>query len=174
MDNTNRPPIIGVCGGHAASAGYLAQAAEAGALIAGKGWWLICGGLSGVMEAACKGAASKGGFTIGVLPGIDAASANPHVSLPIATGIGHCRNAIITSTADVVLAIDGAAGTLSEICFSIIHETPVVLLCLEPTNIDMGGISINLSNSTGFTVVYNARAAVEEIESLLEGADNGS
>jgi uncharacterized protein (TIGR00725 family) len=93
--------------------------AEAGAV-------LVCGGRGGVMEAACRGAKSANGLTIGILPGKSWSEANPYVDIPIVTGIGEARNAIITRTAQAVIAIGGSYGTLSEIAFALSFGTPVV------------------------------------------------
>ena len=93
--------------------------AEAGAI-------LICGGRGGVMAAACRGAKSASGLTIGVLPGDSAAEANPYVDIPIVTGIGEARNIIIVRTAHAVIAVGGEFGTLSEIAFALKLGRPVV------------------------------------------------
>jgi uncharacterized protein (TIGR00725 family) len=80
---------------------------------------LICGGLGGVMEAACRGARQAGGTTVGILPGTDRSAANPYVDIAIATGLGEARNAIVARSADALIAIGGAYGTLSEIAFAL-------------------------------------------------------
>jgi uncharacterized protein (TIGR00725 family) len=90
-------------------------AEEVGRRIADAGYGLICGGLGGVMEAACRGARNAGGLTVGVLPGAEVAEANAHVSVAIPTGMGQMRNVIIVMAARTVIAIGGSAGTLSEI-----------------------------------------------------------
>jgi uncharacterized protein (TIGR00725 family) len=87
---------------------------------------LICGGEGGVMEAACKGAFSAGGLTIGILPGNNRNQANPFVSIPIVTGIGSARNYIVARSAQAVIAIGGGYGTLSEICFALKNGIPVI------------------------------------------------
>jgi len=97
-----------------------------GSLIALRGATLICGGLSGVMEAASKGAKSHGGLTIGILPHNDKKEANPYIDIPIATGLGLTRNAIIARAADVLIAVGGEYGTLSEIAFALQMGKPVV------------------------------------------------
>jgi len=94
---------------------HAALAEEVGRRIARAGCGLICGGLGGVMEAACRGARNAGGLTVGVLPGVEAAEANPHVSVAIPTGMGQMRNVIIVMAARAVIAIGGGTGTLSEI-----------------------------------------------------------
>ena len=104
-----------------------AQAAEiVGRELARGGATVICGGRGGVMEAACRGARSAGGLTVGLLPGDDPASANPYVDVAIATGLGEARNAIVARTARAVVAIGGRYGTLSEIAFALKRGLPVV------------------------------------------------
>jgi uncharacterized protein (TIGR00725 family) len=119
-------PIIGVIGGSAPTKEEMAAAKAVGRALAKAGAVLICGGRGGVMEAACRGAKSAKGLTIGILPGIDRSEANPYVDIPIITGIGEARNAIITRTAQVVIAVGGSYGTLSEIAFALSFGTPVV------------------------------------------------
>lgn len=119
-------PIIGVIGGSAPTAEEATAAEAVGRTLAEKGAILICGGRGGVMAAACRGAKSGGGLTIGILPGTHRGQANPYVDIPIATGIGEARNAIITRTAQAVIAIGGSYGTLSEIAFALAFGVPVV------------------------------------------------
>ncbi|HET9016378.1 MAG TPA: TIGR00725 family protein [Thermomicrobiaceae bacterium] len=107
--------MIAVCGPHDASADELALAEALGRAIAGAGHALICGGRGGVMEAACRGAKHAGGTTIGILPGRDRAEANPWVDHAICTGLGEARNAVVVASGDVVIAVGGGFGTLSEI-----------------------------------------------------------
>ncbi len=104
------------------------MAEEVGFLVAKRGAALICGGLSGVMEAACRGAKRAGGLTIGVIPTIVKADANPHVDVVIATGMGTARNVIIVRSADAIIAIDGSFGTLSEISHAFEQGKRVVSL----------------------------------------------
>ena len=112
--------MIAVVGpGRDASAEELASAEEAGAALASAGAVLICGGLGGVMEAACRGARSEGGMTIGLLPGTDREEANGWVVLALPTGLGEGRNALIVRAADAIVAIGGGWGTLSEIAFAL-------------------------------------------------------
>lgn len=87
---------------------------------------LVCGGLGGVMEAACKGASLAGGVTIGILPGDSRRSANPYVQIPIVTNLGEARNVIVVKTAQAVIAIGGGYGTLSEIGHALKNNIPVV------------------------------------------------
>jgi len=123
---TNQKKFIAVIGGNQCSSAGLRAAEEVGGELARRGAILICGGLSGVMEAACKGAQSAGGITIGVLPGDSRQSANPYVQIPIVTGMGYARNAIIVKSAQAIIAIDGSYGTLSEIGHALQSGIPVI------------------------------------------------
>src|SRR3954452_20158339 len=104
----------------------LHAAGDVGRRIADAGGIVVCGGLRGVMEAACRGARSADGITVGLLPGADPGDANPFVSVAIPTGIGELRNGLVVRAADVVIAIGGEWGTLSEIALAIKNGTPVV------------------------------------------------
>ncbi len=119
-------PLIGVIGGASPTAEEIAAAEAVGRTLAEGGAALVCGGLGGVMEAACRGAKSAGGLTIGILPGVDRSEANPYVDIPIVTGIRCARNVIITRTAQAVVAVGGSYGTLSEIAFALSFGVPVV------------------------------------------------
>jgi len=103
-----------------------ALAEAVGREIARRGAVLVCGGRGGVMEAACRGAKAEGGITVGILPGTDRQEANPYVDIPIVTGLGEARNALIVRTADAVVAIRGGYGTLSEIGLALKMGRPVV------------------------------------------------
>ncbi|GAF97894.1 unnamed protein product, partial [marine sediment metagenome] len=103
------------------------ELAEAvGRELARRGVILVCGGLGGVMKAACKGASSEGGITIGILPGDNRRQANPYVQIPIITGIGYARNAIVVKSAQAVIAVGGSYGTLSEIGHALQNDIPVI------------------------------------------------
>lgn len=101
-------------------------AEELGRLLAEAGAVVVCGGLGGVMEAVCRGARSAGGLTLGILPGGDRREANPYVEVAVPTGLGEARNALVVRSADVVVAVAGGYGTLSEIAFALRDGTPVV------------------------------------------------
>ncbi len=107
--------IIGVIGGSKCTPHIRKIAYQLGKGIARKGHYIVCGGLGGVMEAVCQGARHGGGITIGLLPGKDKREANPYIDIPLVTAMSHARNAIIVRTADVLVAVDGKYGTLSEI-----------------------------------------------------------
>jgi uncharacterized protein (TIGR00725 family) len=117
MEINNRPRI-GVIGGSRAGKKFLEMAHEVGRLVAEKGGILVCGGMGGVMEAACRGAKEAGGLTVGIIPGARRAEANAFVDIPIATGLGYARNSLVVMNSDVIIAIDGEYGTLSEIAYA--------------------------------------------------------
>ena len=112
--------------GSGATPAELGAAEEVGGLLAEAGAVVVCGGLGGVMEAACRGASTAGGLTLGILPGRDRRDANPHVQVAVPTGLGEARNALVVRAADAVVAVGGAYGTLSEIALALKSGTPVV------------------------------------------------
>ncbi len=101
---------------------------QVGQLVAGKGAALFTGGLGGVMEAASKGAREAGGLTVGILPGSSVKEANPYVDIPIATDMGHARNAVLVRSCHAVVAVSGEYGTLSEIALALKMGVPVVTI----------------------------------------------
>ena len=123
---TDKKKFIAVIGGGECSAKEAELAEEVGREIARRGTILVCGGLSGVMEAACKGASSEGGVTIGILPGDSRKQANRYVQIPIVTGLGYARNVIVVKSAQAVIAIGGSYGTLSEISHALQSNIPVI------------------------------------------------
>jgi uncharacterized protein (TIGR00725 family) len=118
--------FLAVVGSASCDIATAALAEEVGHEIARLGAVLICGGRGGVMEAACRGARSAGGTTVGILPGTDRAQANPYVDIPIVTGLGEARNALVVRSADAVIAVRGGYGTLSEIALALKMGRPVV------------------------------------------------
>ncbi len=141
-------PIIGVIGGSTCTTTEAALADETGRLLAERGAVLVCGGLSGVMEAAAKGAKANGGMTVGILPGADPAAANPYIDVPLATGLGEMRNLLIVRTAQALVAIGGGVGTLSEIALAQRIGKPVV------------GLHDSFRNAVDIPRVQTAAAAV--------------
>jgi uncharacterized protein (TIGR00725 family) len=109
---------IAVIGGGICSQEGAEMAQRLGRMLAEEGHVVICGGLGGVMEAVCRGTRDAGGTTVGILPG-EKEDANPWVSVSIATGMGHARNAIIVKSADALIALPGEHGTLSEIALGL-------------------------------------------------------
>jgi len=122
----NNKKFIAVIGGGQPSPQEAQLAEEVGRELAKQGVILVCGGLSGVMESACKGAQSEGGVTIGILPGGSRQTANPYVQIPIVTGIGYARNVAVVKSAQAVIAIGGSYGTLSEIGHALQSGIPVI------------------------------------------------
>lgn len=139
--------FIGVIGAGDCNDDVAAKAEAVGREIAKRGGVLICGGLGGVMEAAAKGAASQGGLTIGILPTSHKKDANPYIDIAICTGMGQARNAIIALTSDVLIAVGGEYGTLSEIALGLKAGKPVISL---------GGWNIK-----GMLIANNAEEAVK-------------
>lgn len=103
-------------------------ARQLGRGLAGLGVEVVCGGLGGVMEGVCRGAKEQGGMTLGILPGFEHQEANQWVEVSIATGLGHARNQMVALNGDVVVAVGGAYGTLTELGFAKIHGRPVIAL----------------------------------------------
>jgi uncharacterized protein (TIGR00725 family) len=118
--------FIAVIGGSQCSPQEASLAEEVGLELARRGAILVCGGLSGIMEAACRGANSEGGVTIGILPGESRQTANRYVQIPIVTGIGYARNMAVVKSAQAVIAISGSYGTLSEISHALQSGIPVI------------------------------------------------
>jgi uncharacterized protein (TIGR00725 family) len=119
---------IGVIGAGKCAKKLRDQAYEVGKAVAESGAVLVCGGLKGVMEAAAQGAHEAGGLTIGIVPGIDRNQASPFCDIVIATGMGSARNVIIVQTADVIVALHGKYGTISEMAIALKLGKPVVSL----------------------------------------------
>jgi len=124
--SVDRKLTIAVIGGGKCTAQEAVLAETVGRELAKRGAFLVCGGLTGVMEAACRGAAIESGVTVGILPTENPSDANPYIQIPIATGIGHARNLAVVRSAQAVIAIDGDYGTLTEIGFALKGGIPVV------------------------------------------------
>ncbi len=103
-------------------------AEEVGRLLAGRGATVVTGGLGEVMAAACRGAKSAGGRTVGIVPGTERGAANEWVDVAVATGIGHARNLAVVASADAAIAVGGSWGTLAEIAYARTLGRPVVIL----------------------------------------------
>jgi len=117
---------IGVIGSSRPSPESVRLAEAVGRLLGQAGVVLICGGLGGVMEAAARGAAGAGGLTVGLLPGTQAADANPFIALPLPTGLSYARNILVVRASQALIAIEGGYGTLSEIAFALQLGVPVI------------------------------------------------
>lgn len=118
--------LVAVVGAGVCSASEAALAREVGVRLATAGMGVVCGGRGGVMAAACEGARSAGGLTVGLLPGSDRREANPWVEIVLPTGLGEARNTLVVRSAGAVIAIGGEFGTLSEIAFALKLGIPVI------------------------------------------------
>ncbi len=147
---------IGVVGPRETTGAQRAAAEEVGALLAGCGFTVICGGRQGVMQAACEGVARNGGLSIGLLPDADPSLANPFVGIAIATGIGEARNALIARAAYCLIAIGDSFGTLSEVALG--RQFGKLVIGLE------GAARVD-----GVMHVSSAKAAVTRVAELALG-----
>lgn len=120
------PPYVAVCGGSAYEENAAGLARDVGVALAREGAIVLCGGGGGVMEAVCEGVRSEGGLAIGFLPGDRRDAANAFVDVALPTGFGEMRNMLLVRASDVVIAIEGEFGTLSEIGFALRLGIPVV------------------------------------------------
>jgi len=152
---------IGVIGDGVSDDKTYQVAYEVGQLIAERGATLVCGGLGGVMEGACKGAKSKGGLTVGILPSEDREWANPFVDVAIPTGLGEARNTLVARCADAVIAVGGQFGTLSEIALALKMKKPVV-------GIDTWELVRQNRKDGSIKSVTNPQAALAAVYQVLE------
>jgi uncharacterized protein (TIGR00725 family) len=150
--------FIGVIGGSDVSPKVAALAQEVGREIARHKAVLVCGGMGGVMEAACKGATAEGGLTVGILPGDSRKQANKYVRIPIVTGIGYARNVAVVKSSQAVIAIDGSYGTLTEMGYALQAGIPVIGLDTWAFN----------SKSQPECEVIKAKTALEAVEKAFE------
>ena len=154
--------IIAVIGASSCSAEEAKLAETVGEQLAQRGATIICGGLGGVMEAVCRGAKSKDGLTIGILPGESLNMANPWVDIPIATGVGYARNMAVVKSAQAVIAIGGNYGTLSEIAYALKSGIPVI-------GLNTWSLSRNGQEDDSIIRVHSAAEAVDKAISLAKG-----
>ncbi|UCG39773.1 MAG: TIGR00725 family protein [bacterium] len=148
--------MIGVIGSGDPEKRHDPLAMKVGSLIAGRGAVMVCGGLSGIMEAASRGVSEAGGIAIGILPGSQRRDANPYVNYAIPTGMGVARNVLVVRASDALIALPGGAGTMSEIALAINVGRPVV---------DLG--------DWGIEGTVKAGTAEEAVDMALERASGG-
>lgn len=154
MQHADRPRIS-VVGAHRIVDEVEATAERIGEALAGRDVVLVTGGLGGVMAAACRGYKQAGGpLSVGILPGEDRSAANDHVDLAVATGLGHARNALVALNGDVVVALPGAGGTMSEIGMARAIGTPVVAVGFW-------------DDQTGVTVAKTVEEALDRVDEVL-------
>ena len=156
----NKKRLIAVIGGGQCSREEAQLAEEIGRELARQGAILGCGGLGGVMEAACRGASSEGGITIGILPGDSRQAANPYVQIPIVTGLGYARNIAVVKSAQAVIAIAGSYGTLSEISHALQSGIPVI-------GLNTWSLSRNEQQDNSIIPAQNAVEAVNKALSFI-------
>ncbi|WP_135303424.1 TIGR00725 family protein [Haloarcula amylovorans] len=147
---------VSVIGGSKISDEQYRQARTVGRLLAKADHEVVCGGLTGVMEAVCRGANDEGGHTIGILPGERRAAANDYIDTVVATGLGNARNVLVVMNGAAVIAIDGKAGTLSELGHALDMGRPVAGLGTH-----------ELDELDGIEHVDSPKAAVEHVESTV-------
>ncbi|HEX2957441.1 MAG TPA: TIGR00725 family protein [Chitinispirillaceae bacterium] len=162
---TVRKPVIGVIGAGDASGELYDTAYEIGKLIALRGASLVCGGLGGVMEAASRGASENNGLVIGILPGDAKTDANQYVDIVIPTGMGHARNLLVVKTADVIIALPGAFGTLSEIALAL-NENKSVVFLPGTWDIKKAGVVDSARFKEAFTTVQAIGLALDALRGL--------
>ena len=156
--------IISVIGSSTAKPEHAALAEEVGRELARRGIMVACGGMTGVMEAACRGAKAEGGTTIGILPGRRGSPFNSYVDIPIFTTLGYARNIIVVHSGEACIAIGGAFGTLSEIAYALDAKIPVVGLSSWPLTIKGDGDPI-------VDGVVPASDAVDAVEKAIAAAN---
>jgi len=157
--------IIGVIGASSCSPEEAKLAENVGELLAQRGVIVVCGGLGGVMEAVCRGAKSKDGLTVGILPGQDSSMANPWVDIPVVTGLGEARNVVVVKSTQSVIAIGGSYGTLSEIAYALKSSIPVI-------GLNTWSLSRNGPEDDSIIKVQSAAAAVDKAISLAKRPKN--
>jgi uncharacterized protein (TIGR00725 family) len=145
---------VSVIGGGSVGEATAERARAVGRLLAERGYVVVCGGLGGVMEAVCAGASEVGGETMGILPTADRRDANEYVDTAVATGLGHARNAMVVMNGDAVVAVDGGAGTLSELGFAGVFDRPVA--------------GLGTHDVAGVEAVDTAEEAVDYVAAALE------
>jgi uncharacterized protein (TIGR00725 family) len=148
---------VSVIGGSEVERRNYERARRVGCLLGERDHEVVCGGLTGVMEAVCRGASESGGRTTGILPGPDRAAANQYVDVAVATGMGNARNALVVLNGDAAIAIDGSTGTLSEIGLALDYGRSVA--------------GLDTHDVAGVEAVETPEAAVEYVEDRVQGGE---
>ena len=157
-----RAVYVGVIGGRRCGGEIAELAFQVGRGIAEQGWILVCGGMGGVMEHACRGARSRNGVTLGILPGDSRDRGNPYLSCSVVTGLGEARNVLVVKSSQALIAIDGSYGTLSEIALANAAGIPVV--GLRSWQLDA---QENRGQGLFSRVVDDPNEAIQTIKSLI-------
>ncbi len=163
--------MISVVGGSDTDEDSLRVAEEVGAEIARQGAVLVCGGLGGVMEAACRGARREGGITVGIIPTSEHADANEYVDIVIPTAMGHARNFLVARSGHGVIVIDGQAGTLSEIAIAWFTGRPIAAIA------STGGWAARLAgtqiDNRREDMIYRATSASDAVNYIMSAIKRG-
>ena len=149
-----RKLLISVIGGHKNNVKVDSLAHNIGKIIAKVGGIVVCGGLYGVMEAVSRGSKEAKGTTIGLIPGRDKKDANPYIDIVIPTTIGYARNAMVACSGDIIIALPGSHGTLSEICYGFVYGKPII---------DMGNWKLK-----GMIKVKGLKGLEEKLKELIK------
>ncbi|MFX0090543.1 MAG: TIGR00725 family protein [Candidatus Hodarchaeota archaeon] len=165
-------PMIGVIGDSEIDCQDLVELAyKIGQLIAKKGAALVCGGRTGVMEFACKGAFDAGGLTIAILPTHKKSDANSFCKIRIPTGLGWARNSLVVLASDVVIAIGGKSGTLSEIAYAWMYEKPIIALTsklVKGWSTELAGKKIDDRRDNAIIPADSAEKAIDIAFKIIE------
>jgi len=151
---------ISVIGGHACDIKVESLAQKVGKIVASVGAVLVCGGLEGVMDASARGAHEAGGLTIGLLPGTKKSDANAFIDIALPTTIGFARNAMVACSADIIVALPGSHGTLSEIAYGLCYKKPII---------DLGGW--NREGMISVTDIDDAAVKIQQMVTELKMRD---
>lgn len=173
----SRRPQVSVIGNASGPDSLMALAAELGEACVDRGWRIVCGGLGGVMQAVGEGARrsarATGGDVVGLLPTLDPSTANPFVDVAIPTGLQHGRNVLVVSSGDVVVALGGGAGTLSELALAWQMDKPIVALTGEPGWAKtLAGQALDHRRSDRIHEAATVEEAVERVAELLKKSPN--
>ena len=160
--DSDKKLTIAVIGGGRCSPKEAVLAEAVGRELAKREAILVCGGLGGIMEAACRGATIESGVTIGILPGDDPTTCNKFVQIPVATGVGYARNIAVVESSQAVIAIDGDYGTLSEIAYALKSDIPVI-------GLNTWALSRNGQEDNSIIEAEDAVDAVEKAVALARG-----
>jgi len=153
--------MVAVIGGGQCSEEEAGLAREVGRRLAREDIILVCGGMGGVMEAACQGAREEEGITLGILPGEIRAMANSYVQIPVVTGLGYARNVAVVKSAQAVIAIGGSYGTLSEIGHALQSKIPVI-------GLNTWALVKNGSEDVAITIALSPDEAVQKALGLIK------
>lgn len=144
---------VAVVGGRRTTEATYDRARRLGRALAECDHGVVCGGYGGVMEAVSRGANEGGGHAVGILKGTDPAAGNDYLDTAIATGLGNARNVLVVLNGAAVVALDGGAGTLSEVAHALDLGRPVV-----------GLGALDLPTFEGFRSVETVAEAVASVE----------